>query len=88
MKMVIPSLWTQGLSEKEAESFKKILLNSTLFSDRLTKIIDQQILNLEGEEVSSEHFNKPDWAVRQAFILGQKKQLRGLRSLFAFRQKD
>lgn len=88
MTKVISSLWTQGLSEKEAASFKEILLNSRLFTERLSVIIDNQIRALEGEEVSSEHFNKPDWAVRQAFILGQKRQLRDLKTLFAFKQKD
>ena len=88
MSKLIPSLWTQGLSEKEAASFKEILLNSRLFTERLTQIIDGQLQSLEGEEVSSDHFNKPGWDTRQAFILGQKKQLRALKSLFAFKQKD
>lgn len=85
MKTIINSLWTQGLSEKEAASFKEILLNSKLFTLRLTTILDEQIRALENEEVSSEHFNKPGWDVREAFFLGQKKKLRELKSLFEFK---
>lgn len=85
MKTIIHSLWTQGLSEKEAASFKEILLNSKLFTIRLVTILDEQIRALENEEVSSEHFNKPGWAEREAFFLGQKKKLRDLRALFEFK---
>jgi len=78
----LPLVWFQGISDPEKkQDFENSLRNSTIALDRLYTIMDMYLDELEDKEMNEIHFADPEWAVRQAFYLGQKKTLRKIQYL-------
>ena len=84
MPRKLSSIWTIGVEEGRKEEYVQTILNSTIVIDRLNKIVDDYLEQLEQDELNEDHFNNPEWAVRQAHILGRKRELRRLKTIIAF----
>jgi len=78
----LPLVWFQGISDPEKKlDFENVLRNSTVALDRLYTIVDMYLDELDDKEMSEIHFADPEWAVREACIIGQKKSLRKIQYL-------
>lgn len=85
MATKLPIIWTQHLKEEDKETFRQVLLSSSIVVDRFLDILHQMEEDLSRKEISEEHFNNPEWAVREAYYLGQKAQLKKINDLFKWR---
>lgn len=79
-----PLIWTNGLDADQKEKFLQALFGSNIVVERLKEILVEQYESIERSETSDEHFRTPEWATRQAYFLGKKKQLKILLDLFNF----
>lgn len=70
--------WTAGLDDEYKKKYEDLLAVNNLVLDRLTEICYNMINDLE---VNSSNFEKPDWALRQAHAVGQRKALTNVISL-------
>lgn len=52
-----------------------LVKNSSIVLGILTDVLRKRLTALEKEETSPEHFDKPSWNERQAYLLGRKKEL-------------
>lgn len=80
-----PSLqWFAGMDPAEKEAFKSLLLsnknNAVIL--RLIELVSEQI-NLCGSS-SMEDYEKNNWALKQADLVGQRRGLRYVKELFKF----
>jgi hypothetical protein len=80
-----PSLaWFVGMSSSDKEAFKTVLLNSKTLCRRILEVLEAMEDSIERKELSDEHFNNPEWAVREARYLGEKRKLKEVKDLFSF----
>lgn len=87
--MGLPIIWLSHLRDpKEREQFGNLVRHNTSILGRLREIIDQMALNVSKFETSAENFQTPEFAYRQAFLLGQRKVLADLRKLVDFGKDD
>lgn len=70
--MKYPSLWSAGLTGENKQNFEDLLGINNKVLDRLTTMCYNMINELEA--VSSD-FDTPNWALRQANLVGQRKAL-------------
>ncbi len=71
-------LWTKGLTPKQKEDFETAFRGSSMFREKLTEIIDGFLAGIDTVETS---FDNPNWAYRQANLVGQRKALNDIRNL-------
>jgi uncharacterized protein (DUF1015 family) len=88
MTISIPSKWIIGLEPEKAKDFTEILSHSNILVDRIKDILKQTLLSLEDAEENEKNFLAPEYMVRQAYILGRKKEVKQLLKLFDFRTKE
>jgi hypothetical protein len=66
------SRWTAGMGLEETQRFEELLGVNNKVLDRLVTICYNMLNELEKE---SNDFNSPNWAMRQANLVGQKAAL-------------
>lgn len=77
----LKTVWTSGLPAEEVKALVDMLQNSSVLQRRLLQLIDKKINEIEVQETKN-GFDQPSWALHQAFLIGRKKELKDLRSLF------
>ena len=85
--MNVPTKWTEGYDAAKKELFLKTLEHNKMLTDRIVEILYDNLQAVENTELSEDHFTNPEWPIRQALIMGQKKQIKQLLKLFDFRKK-
>lgn len=70
--------WFNGLSEQKKIALSQILSEDNLILDRLQELCYNMLNELD---VISNDFDSPNWAHRQASVVGQKKALKKVISL-------
>lgn len=87
--MGLPIQWLSHLPQdsEERDRFEKTVRNSTKVLARFREILSAKLEHIETYELNDDHFTKPAWAERQAFILGYKKAIKELDLLFSFMDK-
>lgn len=65
-----------GLKGNDRDIMINQLLASQMLLKRMREVIEKEINSLDSE--SSQDFDSPSWAYKQAFRLGQKKGLTNL----------
>ena len=71
-------VWTAGLDKEKAEEFEDSLARSQFLLDKLVKICYNM---LNESEKQSDDFDSPNWALRQANLVGYRKALTKVISL-------
>ena len=80
----IATTWYRGLDEKEKKDLHAILRNSSFLITQFKKILDSKDKISDQEKLSKETYKDPNWALRQADIVGYKRALQEIRELFSF----
>lgn len=70
--------WTNGLDEEKAAVLKELMSDDNLILDRLRELCYNMLNELE---VQASNFDNPNWAFRQAGLIGEKKALRRIIAL-------
>lgn len=84
----LPLVWLKSLkTDKEKEDFELVLRNSTMVVDRLIEIVDEWDAELTSKDLSETDFDTPNWEVKQAARIGDRRRIKKLRDLFSFRTK-
>ena len=65
----------KGISLEWGPENLDLVKNSSSILGVLSDVLKKRLAALEKEETSPEHFDKPEFAVRQAYILGRKKEI-------------
>lgn len=83
---VISLKWFKGERDKKAkEDFERMLRNDGVVLGRLRDVIDELRNEIERQETSLEDFDDtPNWALKQASRLGEKRGLNKVRDLLTF----
>lgn len=76
--------WIKNLPKDEAVEFEKTLRHSTIVLSRLSEILDEQIKNLDRQEMTSEAYDSPSWAYKQAHLNGERSRLTKVKQLLSF----
>lgn len=77
--------WTKHLKDPEArKALEDSIRHSTVALGRLKAVIKEKIAVLHRAETSSEDYNNPGWAYRQADRNGRKAALKDLNDLLSF----
>lgn len=74
----IPVIWIKNLPADQKKSFENLLRNSTRTFRRTQEILKERLAVIETQEVAAESFEDPNWAYRQAYINGRKKEIKDL----------
>jgi len=70
------SRWTQHLkTPEEKEHFEREIRNARIVLERLSQILQEEQSILASAELKAEMFDNPNWANKQAFVLGMKAGL-------------
>lgn len=70
--------WYNGLAEEKANALRQILSEDNLILDRLTEICYNTLNSLETQQMD---FKTPEWAYRQAALLGERKAMKRIIAL-------
>jgi hypothetical protein len=70
--------WTNGISEEKAAVLRTLMSDDNFILDRLRELCYNMINELEAQAAN---FDNPNWAYRQAGIIGEKKALRKIITL-------
>lgn len=75
------SAWSQHLSKdpEAKQKFEDMVKGSKLLTDRLQNILDAREAGLEHQELSERAFDNPNWAIKQAYLMGRKSELRTMK---------
>ena len=75
-------VWTRHLKdESKKEEFEKTIRASTTMAYRLLDILKEEEDALDAKSCSIADFDNPNWALKQAFIMGEKSRIKKLRDL-------
>jgi len=81
--MRTPLLWTQHCKdEKEKEALLFILQNNRVLIDRLLLILEK--FEAEEDVLTTQDYDSPSWAYKQADRNGAVRSLRKVKKLFDF----
>lgn len=86
--MGLPLEWLKSLhTDKERQDFEEVLRNSTMVVDRLIELLDEWDAELTNKDLKETDFDTPNWEVKQAARIGDRRRIKKLRDLFSFRTK-
>lgn len=86
--MSISLEWLRSLkTDKEREDFEAVLRNSTMVVDRILEILSEWEDELNSKDLKETDFDTPNWDMKQAARIGDRRRIRKLRDLFSFRIK-
>jgi hypothetical protein len=76
------SIWTQGSKDKESlELALRNQVNSTIVN-RFIEIINRRIAELQTSRIAD--YDNPNWAYKQADLIGRLSELKTIITLFNF----
>jgi hypothetical protein len=78
----LPLDWTKGMSDLEKEEFVAVLGKSVWLARRIRELLKERLEFLERKENSEKAYDNPSWAFYQADIIGAKREVKYLLSLF------
>lgn len=79
------TVWTRKISDpKKKEEFEKAIRASTTMAQRLLEILDEEEASLDSSSLSVNEFDNPNWALKQAYLMGDKARIKKLRDLLSF----
>lgn len=70
--------WFNGMAEQKRSALTQILSEDNLILDRLKELCYNTLNELD---IVAQDFNSPNWAMRQAAIVGEKKALKRIIAL-------
>lgn len=80
--------WTSHISsDKDKELFQNRVLGSKDVLDRILDILHEDLKSLETIETSLSSLDQPNWALRQAYITGDKNRLKTIIKLVDLNQQ-
>lgn len=68
-------------SQEWPKELHEVLDNSTFLLSEIDKVLAKRLARLDDMETFDPAYENPNWAYWQAYINGQKKQLKTLRKL-------
>lgn len=81
--------WTNHLKDpEEKKNFAEYIQRSKGLIDRLSDMVKERELSLENLELSSDVYDSPSWAAKQADINGRRRELRWFKTLLTLDQKE
>lgn len=81
----IPVAWLKNTSDGvKREELESIIRASSTALLRLYDLIEEKELSTNNQEVSESSFDNPNWAAKQAFLLGKKSALADIKALLEF----
>jgi len=81
----IATKWTKHLKDtQKKKDFEQALRHDTLVLGRLLELLREDLQSLENKETSSEAYECPSWAYKQADLNGAKRELKKIISLIDF----
>ncbi len=81
----IPTDWIKNLdSDKAKEDFESLLRNSSRTLRRLKDLCDEYESSIDNGQLSVKLFEEYNWALRQAYMNGQKQAYRKVKDLVTF----
>lgn len=81
--------WTKHISNEDAkEDFAKVVYNSTVVLMRLRDMLTEYEKELARIEVKSDSYENSAWCFKQAHINGRKQELKRLKDLLSFLNKE
>lgn len=81
--------WTKHLKEeKDKESFRQILKNSSQLTDRLLRILSDRFNDIERRGMKEEDYATAGWETLQAFRNGKLATYKEVADLFDFSEKE
>lgn len=73
--------WTKGLDETRIKDIRGDFLSSLVTRKRLIEILEEKINSAEVTSYDKEGYNVPNWAYKQADLVGYKRALRDVINL-------
>jgi hypothetical protein len=67
--------WTQGLDEQLVKDIRGDFKSSLLTRKRLAKLLEDKIHNADKTAMNKEGYDLPNWAFKQADLIGFKRAL-------------
>lgn len=84
--MTIAVEWIKNLrTDKERTDFEEVLRNSTMVADRILELLDEWENDLNAKDLREADFDTPNWEVKQAARIGDRRRIHRMRELFSFR---
>jgi hypothetical protein len=81
--------WTQHLDDpKEIERFENTVRSAKPVLERLSNLYTQKSKSLDLSRIGRKMFDKPNWALEQAYISGYRACLEDNQTLLNLDQKD
>jgi len=80
----IPLDWTKGLDDQQKKDFESLLRNSSRTLRKLRDLMTEYENALDSNQISVKSFDDHNWALRQAYINGQKSAYRKVKDLVTF----
>lgn len=71
--------WTQGLSEKDAQTIRELVSRNTMLRTRLKEILEAELAS--SETLRLKDYDSPNWAFKQADTNGYQRALRKIITL-------
>lgn len=85
--MGLPINWLSHLPKEKQGEFADLIRNSTQVLGRFRDILIKEVESLESVEERRTSYSNPSWAYEQAFLNGQRSQLKDLLRYFDFMDK-
>lgn len=82
----INTQWLQGLSEKEAETFKKSVLGSKIVLDKLVEICYN--IGSNDKKMREKDYDCPSWSHKQAHLNGKAEMLEQIISIISLPEEQ
>lgn len=76
--------WFKGIPPEKKDGFEELIRNSTTALGQLVHIVDAWEQELDRAALSTEDYDSPSWAAKQAHRNGDRSRLRKLRDLLSF----
>ncbi len=73
--------WTKGLDEQQALEVKQEFIAAARLRARMSEIVSDKIENARKEERSKDDLNNPNWAIKQAYMLGMEQAFEEILSI-------
>ena len=81
----LPLDWTKHLaSEEDRKEFEDLLRRSSVLTRRIKEMLVHRLESLESKELSAKAYESASWPYLQADIIGSRRELKYLISLFDY----
>lgn len=84
--MSLPIDWTKNLKPEDKKAFEEGLRSARWLTDRIETLLRERLEHLERKETSEKAYEDAAWAYKQADIVGAKREIKYLLSLFSYKK--